>query len=674
MKKNFFEKLNMILVNIIFSSIVFAVFSYFFLTRGLFFLFGLSASLFLVFLAVNILVYFFKKKLLEDKVKKISFMSKGKDVYAGESSVHNFGLPLAFVSDSGYFIWCNELFEDLYEDKQIMKRELKDMFNLYIASKIELLSDDFSFEQNINGKEFLVKTAIVTHESGKNDGFSVMVYLIDKTNEKNIQRLYNSQRIAVGEIVVDSYEEIYQTNGEIVINSINVELSKIIDKWLAGKKAVAKKMVRDRYFIVMEYDSLQEIIKDKFSILSDVKKINVGNSIPVTLSIGVSALWDSVSDNEANIPKAIESVTSRGGDQAVVMIKDKKDEFYGAGNVEFESLNEVKARVVANQLKELILNSSKVIIMGHAIPDTDMDSLGACLAVYRAATLLGKRARIVLKENKEMLKVMLDDLKASKEYEDVFITTSYALAIRDEKTLVVVVDVSDAPRSEAPRLLDGAERVAVIDHHRRGSAYIRNTLLDYNEVNASSTSELMVEILRYMHPGLSIPKLEAEALYAGILVDTKNLVFKTGRRTFAAAAFLRGENVDTVTVRKYTQPDLDTFLEISNVTKNAKIFEDKIAISRVTDKISNSDLVISIAADQMLNVLGIEASFVLYQFDDGSVKITARSLGEINVQVIMSRLGGGGHLTAAATVIKNANSVDSVEKMLTDQIRAYLDT
>ena len=673
MKKNFFEKLNMILVNIIFSSIVFAVFSYFFLTRGLFFLFGLSASFFLVFLAVNILVYFFKKKLLEDKVKKISFMSKGKDVYAGESSVHNFGLPLAFVSDSGYFIWCNELFEDLYEDKQIMKRELKDMFNLYIASKIELLSDDFSFEQNINGKEFLVKTAIVTHESGKNDGFSVMVYLIDKTNEKNIQRLYNSQRIAVGEIVVDSYEEIYQTNGEIVINSINVELSKIIDKWLAGKKAVAKKMVRDRYFIVMEYDSLQEIIKDKFSILSDVKKINVGNSIPVTLSIGVSALWDSVSDNEANIPKAIESVTSRGGDQAVVMIKDKKDEFYGAGNVEFESLNEVKARVVANQLKELILNSSKVIIMGHAIPDTDMDSLGACLAVYRAATLLGKRARIVLKENKEMLKVMLDDLKASKEYEDVFITTSYALAIRDEKTLVVVVDVSDAPRSEAPRLLDGAERVAVIDHHRRGSAYIRNTLLDYNEVNASSTSELMVEILRYMHPGLSIPKLEAEALYAGILVDTKNLVFKTGRRTFAAAAFLRGENVDTVTVRKYTQPDLDTFLEISNVTKNAKIFEDKIAISRVTDKISNSDLVISIAADQMLNVLGIEASFVLYQFDDGSVKITARSLGEINVQVIMSRLGGGGHLTAAATVIKNANSVDSVEKMLTDQIRAYLD-
>ena len=500
-----------------------------------------------------------------------------------------------------------------------------------------------------------------------------MIYLIDKTAEKEIKHLYESQRIAVGELVVDSYEDIYQTNGEIVINRINVELSKIIDRWLSGRRAVARKMVRDRYFIVMEYDSLQEIMKEKFSILAEVKKINVGNSIPVTLSIGISVLWDSISENEANISKAIESVTSRGGDQAVVMSKGSKDEYFGAGNVEFESLNEVKARVVANQLKELINDSSKVIVMGHAIPDTDMDSLGACLAVYRAATLLGKRARIVLKDNKEMVKLMVEELKASKEYEDVFITASYALAIRDEKTLVVVVDVSDAPRTEAPRILDEANRVVVIDHHRRGPSYIRNTLLDYNEVTASSTSELMVEILQYMHPGLTVPKLEAEAMYAGILVDTKNLVFKTGRRTFAAAAFLRGQNVDTVTVRRYTQPDLETFLEIANVTKNAKIFDGKIAISKATQFISNSDLVISIAADQMLNVLGVEASFVLYKFEDGSVKITARSLGEINVQVIMSQMGGGGHLTAAATVIKGNIPIETVEKSLTDNIKTYLD-
>lgn len=673
MKNSFFEKLNMMIVNVIFSLVLTVGFSYYFLMQKMYVAFSLILAAFMVFAAINIIVYFLKKKLHEDKLKHISFSAKGKEVYAGESAVNNFGLPLAFVSDFGTFIWCNEQFEELFDDKSTMRQELRDIFKLHIAPKIDLLADDFSFELTISNKQFLVKTAVVNHVSGSREGFSVMIYLIDKTAEKEIKRLYESQRIAVGELVVDSYEEIYQTNGEIVINSINVELSKIIDRWLNGKRAVARKMVRDRYFIVMEYDSLQEIMKEKFSILADVKKINLGNSIPVTLSIGISVLWDSISENEANISKAIESVTSRGGDQAVVMSKGNKDEFFGAGNVEFESLNEVKARVVANQLKDLILDSSKVIVMGHAIPDTDMDSLGACLAVYRAATLLGKRARIVLKDNKEMVKLMVEELKASKEYEDVFITASYALAIRDENTLVVVVDVSDAPRTEAPRILDEANRVVVIDHHRRGPSYIRNTLLDYNEVTASSTSELMVEILQYMHPGLTVPKLEAEAMYAGILVDTKNLVFKTGRRTFAAAAFLRGQNVDTVTVRRYTQPDLDTFLEIANVTKNAKIFDGKIAISKATQFISNSDLVISIAADQMLNVLGVEASFVLYKFEDGSVKITARSLGEINVQVIMSQMGGGGHLTAAATVVKGNIPIETVEKSLTDNIKTYLD-
>ena len=222
-----------------------------------------------------------------------------------------------------------------------------------------------------------------------------------------------------------------------------------------------------------------------------------------------------------------------------------------------------------------------------------------------------------------------------------------------------------------PRLLEGAERIAVIDHHRRGPEYIKNTLLDYNEVTASSTSELMIEILKYMHPGLAIPKVEAEAMYAGILVDTKNLVFKTGRRTFAAASFLRGQNVDTVSVRKYTQPDLETFLEITKVTSNARIFFGKISISKARNQTRSRDLVISIAADQLLNVLGIEASFVLFEQEDGSVKITARSLGEINVQVIMGEMGGGGHLTAAAAVIRGA-SMEETERALLKNIKDYL--
>lgn len=672
MKKNIFEKINMMIVNIIIVSLIVIFFSYNFLKNKQYSLFTISIISLIVFILVNVFIKIIKKKIFEDKLNMISFTFDDSRGFRAPGAINNFGLPLVFLSDSGEVLYSNKLLEDIFEDRIEMRKSLSDIFSYYIAPKIELLSNDLSFEISISGKDYFVKTAILNQMNRKKTSFSVMVYFIDITKEKKLQKLYDSQRIAIGEIVVDSYEEIYQTNGEIVINSINVELSKYIDKWLNGKKAIAKKMVRDRYFIIMEYDALQEIIKDKFSILSKVKQISVGNSIPVTLSIGISVLWDSVVENENNIPKAIESVVSKGGDQAVVMCKGKNDEYFGAGNVELESLNEVKARVVAQKLKELINESSKVLIMGHAIPETDMDSLGACMAVYRAATLLNKKARIVLKEDKEMLKVMIDEIRKHPEYEDVFINTSLALAVCDADTLLVVVDVSDAPRSEAPRLVETAQKIAVIDHHRRGNDYIRNAVLDYNEVTASSTSELMVEILKYMHPGLSIPKVEAEAMYAGILVDTKNLVFKTGRRTFTAASFLRGQNVDTVSVRKYTQPNLDTFLEISNVSSNAKIYFDKIAISKAKRQIKNKDLVISVAADQMLNVLGIEASFVLYEQENGFVKITARSLGDINVQVIMSKMGGGGHLTAAATLIKDGTDIENVEKLLIENIKKYL--
>lgn len=671
MKKKFVEKLNMFAVNISLSFVLLVIFSYHFLKSGHYGFMLLSVILFVAVTAINLIFLFFRKKAAADKMKALSFYLNGKDAHIGAGTIKNFSLPLAFVSDTGAYIWSNELFDGLFTDKAVMKQELRNIYALHIRPKIELLDSNLSFNIEFGDKYFQALSSIINTSSGNRESFAVMMYFIDITSEKALEDTYNRRRTALGEIVLDSYEEIYQTNGEIVINSIAVELSKLIDKWLKGKKAIAKKMVRDRYFIVMEEESLNELIKDKFSILSEAKKISVGNSIPVTLSIGVSAQEDSIVESDGKVTAAIETASSRGGDQAVVRFKGKPDSYYGAGNVELESLNEVKARVVANQLKDLILSSSKILIMGHAIPETDMDSLGACIAVYRAATLLGKKARIVLKEPKQLINVMMEEIRRHPEYDDVFINTSYALTIRDDKTLIVVADVSEAPRTEAPRLLEGAERIVVIDHHRRGADYIKNTLLDYNEVTASSTSELMIEILKYMHPGLSIPRTEAEAMYAGILVDTKNLVFKTGRRTFAAAAFLRGQNVDTVSVRKYTQPDLETFLEINKVTSNAKIYFSKIAISKAKNQALNRDLVISVAADQMLNVLGIEASFVIFEQDDGSVKITARSLGEINVQVIMGELGGGGHLTAAASVIRGAG-MDEAEKRLIKIIKDYL--
>lgn len=669
MKKIFIKKLNMTVVNILLATVFSAFFSYYFLKEKQVGPFIFIIAFLAVFIAVNIILYMLRKRSILENIKKIPFYLNGRDTNIGAGAICNFNLPIVFLSDLGTYIWSNDLFNELFKDKHELRTELKEIFLLHIKAKIELLQSDLSFEIQIKDRNFVAMISIINSFDTYKDSYSIMLCLIEKTNEKKLLDLYNRQRIAVGEIVMDSYEEIYQTNGEFVINSINVELSKIIDKWLAGKKAIAKKMVRDRYFIVMEDEALNELIKDKFSILSEAKKISVGNSIPVTLSIGISAYGSSIVENEQSVYNAIELASSRGGDQAVVKFKGKPDSYFGAGNVELESLNEVKARVIANQLKDLILKSSKVIVMGHAYPD--MDSLGACLSVYRAAVLLNKRARIVMKESPETLNVFMTEIRKHSEYNDVFINTSYALAIRDENTLIVVVDVSDALRTEAPRVLDDTSNIVVIDHHRRGSEHIKNTLLDYNEVTASSTSELMIEILKYMHPGLTIPQIEAEALYAGILVDTKNLVFKTGRRTFAAASFLRGQNVDTVSVRKYTQPDLDTFLEISKVTANSKIYFDKIAISKTKSQAKNKDLIFSIAADQLLNVLGIEASFVISQIDENSFKVTARSLGEINVQVIMGKMGGGGHLTAAATILKET-TMEDVEKSLIKYINEYL--
>lgn len=344
--------------------------------------FGVLCFVFII--TVNILLLVFKKKAAADKMKALTFYLNGKDAYAGAGAIRNFSLPLAFLSDAGNYIWSNELFTELFPDKNEMKQELKNIYLLHVRPKIELLDCNLSFEIRIGARSFVAMASIVNTSVGSRDGYAIMLYFIDNTAEKQLLDTYYKQRIAVGEIVLDSYEEIYQTNGEIVINSIAVELSKLIDKWLKGKKAIAKKMVRDRYFIVMEDESLNELIKDKFSILSDAKKINVGNSIPVTLSIGVSAHEDSIVENDENVSRAIETASSRGGDQAVVKYKGKPDSYYGAGNVELESLNEVKARVVANQLKDLILSSSKVLVMGHSVPDTDMDSLGRVSWRYTA--------------------------------------------------------------------------------------------------------------------------------------------------------------------------------------------------------------------------------------------------------------------------------------------------
>ncbi len=615
--------------------------------------------------AINVLVAFLAKRETTRLLSNLVLSPEDKTGYTS-GWLKQFQLPVMFLNESGRLIWYNSFFSQLFPSKEVMKRTSKELYLLRIRNKLEQQSEDMHSVIEMEDKTFRMLCNVVKLSGSASNSFAVMACFVDITELEQLKKVHEENRIAIGEIVIDSYEEIYQSNGESVINQILVELSKLFDKWLAGKGALVRKLVRDRYVILIENKYLKELEKERFAILDMAKEISFGNNIPVTLSIGISASCHSVEANFREAEAALDLALGRGGDQVIVRV-DGADTYYGSSNIEMERRTKVKARVISNLLREEIDKSSRVLIMGHS--NCDMDSLGAALAVYRAAQIREKTAVIVLNDENQSIAAMMEKLKKSG-YDEIFTDTSYALNLIDENALVVVVDTFKQSMTECPRLLDYASRVAVIDHHRRGADFIKNAVLYYSETYASSTSELMIEILSYFSPHISIPTVEAEALYAGILVDTKNFTFKTGIRTFEAASFLRSQGVDTVAVRMYFQPDFETFSQISAVTSTTQIVEGSVAVAVCGPHIKNAKFVAALAADQMLNVAGIDASFVLSE-SNGTIFISGRSFGDINVQVILEGMGGGGHLTSAGAALSDV-SLDYAQKSLFRHIKEYL--
>ncbi len=664
----FIAKINMSIVNFIFSLMVLTFWAYDLIERKRYLNLTALLVILILIIGINVAVSVLKKKAAVRNIKNLAFYRNAKSNGFREGNVGDFQLPLLFLTEKGNVLWYNKNFELIFSDKRLIKPTIKEIFFLRVKGRLAADEPDLFFEAEIEDRTFHVYYHIINAEKrGKEDLLSVMLCFVEVTDFVRLQERYQEQRVAVGELVIDSYEEIYQSSGEAVINQITVELGKIFEKWLADHNAVVRKMVRDRYLLLIEDKYLKDLEKNKFTVLDSAKKIAAGNKIPVTLSIGISAHGASVQENYKNAAAAVDLALSRGGDQAIIRIGGK-DTYYGGSNIEMERRTKVKARVISNLLKEELDKSSRVLIMGHS--NCDMDALGSCLAVYRAACLIHKKANIILNNENQSIHAMMNKLNSMSEYEDVFINTSYALNLIDDNTLVVVVDTYRQGLTESPKVLDYAARIAVIDHHRRGADYIRDTVLDYSETYASSTSELLIEILTYFKPNLSIPTVEAEALYAGILVDTKNFTFKTGIRTFEAASFLRGQGVDTISVRQYFQPDYATFSKVCEVTGSSRIVAGNIAIAKCGPHIKNPKFIAALSADQMLGVSGIDASFVLAE-DGGGIAISGRSLGEINVQVILERMGGGGHLTAAGAALPDV-SMDYAEKLLIKNIEDYL--
>ena len=667
MNNKFIRKTNLLIIDFIILFITLCICSYRFIASGKL----VAAFIVLIILTVltvfNVIIYFAKQRDRLRRIKLLTFYAEG-NLHPGPGAIPFFRLPLAFLSEEGKYLWGNDLFQGIFSNATQLQKTLRNIYIVNLRNKLDNQTLMMSIPVEMEGRYFQMMTNVVRLDKGNIDSFVIMLYFTESTELIQLQKRYQSRQTAVAEIAIDSYQEIFQSSGESVINSISVELAKIFDKWLAGTNAVIKKLVRDRYILILEEDALIKLSQEKFSVLNQVKRISVGNRIPVTLSIGIGAHGESVLDNYQAASEALELALSRGGDQTVVR-DGGKDSYYGGSSMDLESLSKVKARIVADLLKKEILKSSCVLIMGHKIGD--MDSLGASLCFYRACCFLGIKSKIILNEGNPAINAMLQRLQSHSEYADLFINTSYALNLVDDDTLAVVVDTSRQSMTECPKLLDYAPRIAVIDHHRKASDYIKSTVLDYTESYASSTGELMIEVLQYMIPHISIPVMEAEAIYAGILVDTKNFTFKTGTRTFQVASYLKSQEVDTISVRQYFQPDMETYALVSGVTASVKLIKNRIAIAYCTGNVKNQKLVTAMAADQLLNIAGVDVSFVLCEMDE-NIAISARSLGEINVQVILEKMGGGGHLIAAAAVLNNV-SLEFAERELVKNIMEYLE-
>lgn len=605
---------------------------------------------------------------------------------ATKDTLLNFPMPLVVTETNGSIIWYNSSFKKISEQEDISEKVIKQFVDEITAGSYAAANADAplafaagsansnlnntpknpasvsstSKQVTLNGMHYQVLCNAVGQDRKMNSGSMILIlYFVDVTQFTELKKLYAEERVTTGIIVIDNYDDLMQSMEDANRPQMLAEIDKKVVQWMSYTNGIIKKYERDKYLFIFEYKYMKEFEEKKFDILDTVKEINVGNKIPVTLSLGFGMSGSNPSENFHFAAAAIDVALGRGGDQVVIKNGDTFS-FFGGKTRELEKRTKVKARVIAYALRELIDQSPLVFIMGHE--NADIDSLGASLGLYRVVRSRGKEAHIILNRVNPTIESLIAKIQKSAEYEDLFISRNEALDVISKKTLLIIVDTHRPSFTEIPELIGSAGQVVVIDHHRRGADYIQDTVLTYQETYASSTSELITELLQYIDDKLKLKPVEAEALYAGIVVDTKNFTFKTGVRTFEAASYLRRQGVDTVAVKQLFQNDLVTYSNISNVVRSAEVINGEIAISLCPSGVKNAQLIAAKAADELLNLSGINAAFVLCNIGN-EVWISGRSLGEINVQMILEKLGGGGHLTVAGAQLMDITQEDAKDRL-----------
>ena len=574
----------------------------------------------------------------------------------------NSPFPLIIAETNGNLIFRNTKFNEEFANIDI---------NNYLAS---ILKDVKAEIKNNDKKEKIVDEIQIGKKMYKiygeymplKDEHVITIYFIDNTKLVNLEKKIDDQDAYIGLIMIDNYDDIVQRIRDEERPQIIAKIEKDIYDWASEFNGLILKSERDTFICIFEKQNVKKIEEKKFDILDGVKEGINSEKMQFTLSIAMSNEGETNYEKYKSTQAALDIVLGRGGDQAVIR-ENGKYQFFGGRTQEVEKRTKVKARIVSHALEELITEAKDVIIMGHNSPD--IDCIGSGIGIYRLAKALGKDAWIVCDNYGIGLENFMESLKKEPGYEDSIIQKNDAISKISTDTLLIILDTHKKNYVEVPELLEKTQKVVIVDHHRRSTDYIENATLTFQEVYASSTAELVTEIIEYAEAKIELTEFEAESLYAGIMMDTKAFTFKTGVRTFEAAAFLRKSGVDIIKVKKWFQSDLQTYYKISTIVGNAEIIYDTIAIAVYDEEDKNANIVCAKAADELLTINNVTASFVIGKLGD-KVCISGRSIGDINVQIILEKLGGGGHITLAGAQVEGMDTSE-VKQELINRINEY---
>lgn len=578
-------------------------------------------------------------------------------------------IPYALLDETGKIIWTNDAFERTIDIKKGIRKNI----SVFIPeiTKESLPQVEHETEKIISFKErdFRVSMRKVsmaalieatdTVEMVDYESYLVAVFMFDVTEINELQKKIKDQKLACGLIYMDNYDEALNSVEEVRRSLLVAFIDRKINKYFSGVDAIIKKLEKDKYIVLMQKKDLDKLAVNRFEILEDVKTVDIGNEMSVTLSIGFGVDNDSFAQNYEYARTAMDLALGRGGDQAIIKGEDDIA-YYGGKSQMAEKNTRVKARVKAHALREIIENSERIIIMGHKLPDTD--AFGSAIGIYRVAKTLNKKANIVVDRVTNSIKPMLDMITRDGQHEeDIIISNEKAIDIASsQEVTLVVVDVNKPSYTECPELIEMCSSVVVLDHHRQGAEKIEKATLSYIEPYASSASEMVAEVLQYISDNVRVLSNEADCLYSGMMIDTNNFMTKTGVRTFEAAAYLRRNGADITKVRKMFRDSMDDYKARAEIVRNAEVFDGAYAISSTPASVVESPTIIgSEAANEMLNIGGIKASFVLTDYQ-GEVFISARSIDEVNVQLIMEKLGGGGHINMAGAQLKDVTVPEAI--------------